>query len=224
MSQINQVEPLMPKLVIKQDLPEPSIQEKLEGVLRVILPLLLFGIAAIAALSLYVSHDSAVSEVVVQDTPQSGIVLPLAYKQQETLLGDLEHEFEVQEKMALEGYDKHSSLVAKADAILLQLSAMDNVVEGLGLTAENQQEVLASHQYQKDYWEAKRVFHNLRLSRFNASKPESTHTVATSRGGVEAVPDTAPKVELPADLPADFCPLFGPGAAACKPGAGDKKP
>ncbi|WP_028489717.1 hypothetical protein [Thiothrix lacustris] len=227
----------MSKLVIKQDLPVPSFQEKLEGVLRVILPLLLLGIVVITALSLYVARDSTVPEAIVQDSPYNIKVLPLAYKQQYERLDVLRREFDSQDKTVLEGYDKHSSLVAKAEAILLQLSTMDRLLDSLDLSSKNRQELLARHQYQKDYWESKRVFQNLRLSRFNEGKspltvvtepqPTLTNTseplpavVDNHQAMIDAAAKTAPKIELPAD----FCPLFGPGAAACKPDADDKKP
>jgi hypothetical protein len=217
----------MPKLVIKQDLPEPSAKEKLESVLRVFLPLLLFVIAAAAALSLYLSREPEIPEVVANGA-SLGLKLPLVYSRQEERLGVLGREFDGQEKAGLEGYDKHSSLVAKADAILQQLSEMDAMVAGLSITDEDKQALLTRHQYQKDYWESKRVFHNLRLSRFggNAQEPAAANVepppspVTEPEGKAAATADTAPKV----DLPADFCPLFGPDAAACKPGADEKKP
>ena len=223
----------MPKLVIKQDLPKASLQDKLESVLRVALPVLLFGIAAVAALSLYLDREPSVSSEVIVDEAGQALKLPVSYTQQETHLASLQHTFEVQEKNALESYDKHSSLVAKADAILQQLATLDGLVVDLDAETHSKQTLLTRHQYQKDYWEAKRVFHNLRLARFNSPASEATpaatvvkelpatpvvHAEKVETAAAEAV-EPAPKVELPAD----FCPLFGPGAAACKPGA-DKKP
>ena len=213
----------MPKLVIKQDLPKVSLQDKLESMLRVALPVLLFGIAAIAALSLYFDREPRVSSEVNVDDAGQALKLPVSYTQQETHLASLQHTFELQEKNALESYDKHSSLVAKADAILQQLAALDGLVADLESDAHSKQTLLTRHQYQKDYWEAKRVFHNLRLARFNSPASEAmpvtpvvrTEKVETAAAAESAEP--APNVKLPAD----FCPLFGPGAAACKP---DKKP
>lgn len=46
----------MPKLVIKQDLPEPSLQDKLEGWLRTFLPLLFLLMIAATAVALYFSQ------------------------------------------------------------------------------------------------------------------------------------------------------------------------
>ena len=214
----------MPKLVTKHDLPEPSIQEKLEGVLRLILPALLLLIAAAAALSFYLSREAPVPEVAADSALK--LELPLVYTQADARFVDLRREFEAQESGAAEGYDKHSALVAKADAILQQLSDMDAIVEGLGVTTQDKQVLLTRHQYQKDYWESKRVFHNLRLSRFrgNAQEPavanvEPRQAVTDNKAVVATSADAAQKVELPAD----FCPLFGPGAAACRPDAGGKK-
>lgn len=89
----------MPKLVIKQDLPKSSLQDKLESVLRVALPVLLFGIAAVAALSLYLNREPSVSSEVMVDEVGQALKLPVSYTQQETHLASLQHTFEVQEKM-----------------------------------------------------------------------------------------------------------------------------
>jgi hypothetical protein len=222
----------MPKLVIKQDLPKSSLQDKLESVLRVALPILLFGVAAVAALSLYLNRAPSVSSEVIVDETGQALKLPVSYTQQESHLANLQHIFEAQEKNALENYDKHASLVGKADAILQQLATLDGLVVDLDTEMHSKQTLLTRHQYQKDYWEAKRVFHNLRLTRFNSPASETTpaatvvkespptpvvHPQKVETAAAEA-PESAPKVELPAD----FCPLFGPGAGACKPGA-DKK-
>lgn len=229
----------MPKLVIKQDLPEPSTQEKLEGALRLILPVLLLVVTAAVALSLYLAREPEPLERVA--APAYGFDIPPVYKRQAERLAALEHAFETQEKEGLEGYDKHSALVGKSDEILQQLSEMDGIVEGLGIAAKDKQSLLARHQYQQDYWEAKRVFHDLRLTRFAAdgqkqqavlpgneaaaapAKTEPAKNVTTSNG-VQPVAANAGESAPPAELPADFCPLFGPGAAACKPGADGKKP
>ncbi len=123
-------------------------------------------IAAAAALSFYLSREAPVPEVVADSARK--LDLPSAYTQRMHVCY-LVQEFEAQESGAAEGYDKHSGLVAKADAILQQLSDMDAMVEGLGITAQDKQILLTRHQYQKDYWESKRVFHNLRLSRFKGN-------------------------------------------------------
>ncbi|OQX06951.1 MAG: hypothetical protein BWK73_29455 [Thiothrix lacustris] len=212
----------MPKLVIKQDVPKSSLQDKLENMLRVALPLLLFGIAAIAALSIYFDRKPSVSSEVIVDEAGQALKLPMSYTQQEIHLASLQHTFEVQEKHAVASYDKHSSLVAKADAILQQLATLDGVVVNLDIDTHSKQTLLTRHQYQKDYWEAKRVFHNLRLARFNnPAPPEVTSVVRAEK--VETAATESVEPAPPVELPADFCPLFGPGAAACKPGA-DKKP
>ncbi len=211
----------MPKLVIKQDLPEPSIIEKLEGLLRVVLPLLLFVIAISAALLLYLSREP--HDTVTLGNDALAMTLPPAYAQEAQRLTTLAREFEAQEQAGVEGYAKHARLVSQADALLAQLDVMDNRVEILALEADTKQALLTRHQYQKDYWEAKRVFHDLRLSRFN--EPVKAPSIAATSIVTPPVekplpdaPDSAPKV----DLPKDFCPLFGPGAAACRPDAEDK--
>lgn len=214
----------MPKLVIKQDLPEPSITEKLEGLLRVILPIVLLIIALAAALSFYLSRDTH-DPVMLGGDHEEIMALPHAYTQEAQHLTALVREFEIQAQTGVEEYTKHARLVGQAEALLAQLEVMDKRVEALAIDADTKQTLLTRHQYQKDYWEAKRVFHDLRLSRFN--QPDKAPSIAAtsaitlpaetpSPAAVEAAPE--PKLALPKD----FCPLFGPGAAACRPGAEDK--
>lgn len=211
----------MPKLVIKQDLPEPSIIEKLEGLLRVALPLLLFVIAISAALLLYLSREPHDTVTLGDDAP--AMTLPPAYAQEAQRLTTLTREFEAQEQAGVEGYAKHARLVSQAEALLTQLSVMDERVEDLVVAADTKETLLTRHQYQKDYWEAKRVFHDLRLSRFNEPLKAPSALASTTITPVEAKPSAAPDAPpAKADLPKDFCPLFGPGAAACRPGAEDK--
>ncbi|UOG93466.1 MAG: hypothetical protein L3K52_07000 [Candidatus Thiothrix sulfatifontis] len=212
----------MPKLVIKQDLPEPSLIEKLEGLLRVVLPVLLFSIALAAVLLFYLSRESHEPTVLENDVPaMPTAILPLAYTQEAQHLTTLAREFEMQEKVGVEEYAKHARLVSQADALLTQLRLMDERVETLKVDADTKQALLTRHQYQKDYWEAKRVFHDLRLSRFNESPKVPEAPPAAIKPAEKSLPD-APAPAPNAEMPKDFCPLFGPGAAACRPGAEDK--
>ncbi|WGZ93630.1 MAG: hypothetical protein QJT81_17835 [Candidatus Thiothrix putei] len=233
--QINEVEFPMPKLVIKQDLPEVSIQEKLEGLLRVVLPVLLAVIAVAALLSLYITRDSVMPGAAIGDSGQQ-IDLPAMYTEQEERLNKLGREFEAQEKTELESYNKHSTLVVKANELLTKLAELDGKVASLDVPTETKQALLSRHQYQKDYWEAKRVFHHLRLSHFAkpVDAPALAATVTVPQEPDETIPsqttekrdgklsgeDAAP---VPA-LPDGFCPLFGPGAKACRPDTNDKAP
>lgn len=229
----------MPKLVIKQDLPEPSTQEKLEGVLRLVLPVLLLVVTAAVALSLYLVREPEATQLVAPAS--SGFEPPPVYQRQEERLKAMVSEFDAQEREGVDGHDKHAALLDKASQILQQLVEMDGIAEGLGIAAKDKQVLLARNQYQQDYWEAKRVFHDLRLARFMQAAPPAiagTEPVSASKlsprqpevtGGVAdnvAQPTSTPvgAAEAKPDLPADFCPLFGPGAAACKPGADEKKP
>lgn len=226
----------MPKLVIKQDLPEVSIQEKLESLLRVALPVLLAVIAVAALLSLYVTRDSATPGAAIGDSGQQ-IDLPAMYTEQEEQMNKLGREFEAQEKTELESYNKHSTLVVKANELLTKIAELDSKVASLDVSTETKQALLSRHQYQKDYWEAKRVFHHLRLSHF--AKPVDTSALASTVTVPNIPGETIPsKTEVKKDgetlsaveaapkpaLPDDFCPLFGPGAKACRPGADDKTP
>ncbi|OQX09189.1 MAG: hypothetical protein BWK73_23465 [Thiothrix lacustris] len=212
----------MPKLVIKQDLPEPSLIEKLEGLLRVILPVLLFSIVLAAALLFYLSRESNEPVTLENGMPaMPAAILPLAYTQEAQHLTALAREFETQENVGVEEYAKHARLVSQAEALLDQLRVMDKRVDALAVDAATKQALLTRHQYQKDYWEAKRVFHDLRLSRFNESPTAQESPPPAIKSAEKSSPD-APAPAPNVDLPKDFCPLFGPGAAACRPGAGDK--
>lgn len=229
----------MPKLIIKQDLPEPSAQEKLESILRLLLPVLLLLVTAAVALSFYLAREPEKADMAVSSASGASVEMPLVYKRQEERLTAMIHEFDEEEREEIEGSDKHAALVAKANAILQQLSEMNGIVEGLGIAVKDKQALLAQHRYQQDYWESKRIFHNLRLARFDndAQKPGATNVqsavavvpapvttepvekvVADNREPEPTHTEANPKV----DLPADFCPLFGPGAAACKAGATGK--
>ncbi|MBU0655228.1 MAG: hypothetical protein KJ914_08840 [Gammaproteobacteria bacterium] len=276
----------MPKLVIKQQLPPPSAQEKLARVLQVVLPVLLVAIGLATAVSLYLSRDGGESPAAATSL---NMQLPPVYTRQEERLNEMAAEFE---KLATntENYDKHQQLVTRSEAIMQQLAEMDRIVNDLSLIDKDKQTLLSRHQYQKDYWESKLVFHRLRLARFKVNNPAVTQDALREAVG-EALEarqsDTVPKVEpavansVPAaqveavvapspqeaapmadvqsvsaeapvqkeqapatenkgetgehpdpaaaglppgvELPPGMCPLFGPGAAACKPGAEDQK-
>ncbi len=121
----------MPKLVIKQDLPEPSFQEKLEDILRIILPILLLLLVAATAFSFYLANKAQTHAFTM---PPSAVVEPPAI--------------------------------------------------------------------------------------------ELTRTPVLEEPVVEQAPIavTAAEAAPPMELPVDFCPLFGPEAGTCKPGADKKKP
>lgn len=273
----------MPKLVIKQQLPPPSAQEKFARALQNILPVLLLIIGLATAVSLYLTRETAGMASVTDAFSAS---LPPVYTRQDERLKQLGKAFDKLET-ATESYDKHQQLVTRSEEIMQQLAEMDRIVNDLSLPEDDKQMLLNRHQYQKDYWESKLVFHRLRLARFKVNNPDTTqdalreavgsalearqvektvqpaeamtHTTTFSKesGKVESVPEAALPVEVtpalaeptdqqkqtvdesvgdsdvspaPAEtslppgveLPPGMCPLFGPGAAACKPGAEDK--
>lgn len=265
----------MPKLVIKQQLPPPSAQEKLARVLQVVLPVLLVAIGLATAVSLYLSR--AGGEAPTAAAASLSMQLPPVYTRQEERLNEMTAEFE-KLTASTENYDKHQQLVTRSEAIMQQLSEMDRIVNDLSLLDKDKQTLLSRHQYQKDYWESKLVFHRLRLARFKVNNPAVTQDALRKAVGealearqssdpvqgaepvvansvparpVEAAPmadvaeSPAQKEQAPAtdnvggtgehpdpaaaglppgvELPPGMCPLFGPGAAACKPGAEDQK-
>lgn len=273
----------MPKLIIKQQLPAPSSQEKLVGALQTVIPVLLIIIVLVAVASLYLSSSGGGESSAIEAS--LNMKLPAVYTRQEEHLKELSSGFD-ELAQSPESYDKHQQLVTRSEAILQQLAEMDRIVNDLSLSNEDKQALLSRHQYQKDYWESKLVFHRLRLARFKvnnpavtqdalreavgealdarqaetapadkAPKPESidaTKVVVPAKPMAESPGETAPMADtmsankeqtvqqdqagaeahpapaeagLPpgVELPPGMCPLFGPGAAACKPGAEDKQ-
>lgn len=273
----------MPKLIIKQQLQAPSSQEKLAGVLQTVIPVLLVLIVLAALVSLYLSSSGTGEPSAVE--ADLDMELPAVYTRQEERLKELSKGFD-ELAQSPESYDKHQQLVTRSEVILQQLSEMDHIVNDLSLSKEDKQALLSRHQYQKDYWESKLVFHRLRLARFKVNNPAVTQdalreavgealdarqekTTSTDKSSVtgsaaatsvkpaiapsaEAVPATDAKSaskgqsEQPSqvstsqpntethpepaeaglppgvELPPGMCPLFGPGAAACKPGDEEK--
>lgn len=71
----------MPKLVIKQDLPEPSLPDKLDGWLRSFLPLLFLLMIAATAVALYFSQRPATAIVGGSEDLASPVSVPAAITQ-----------------------------------------------------------------------------------------------------------------------------------------------
>lgn len=60
----------MPKLIIKHELPPPSVEERVTGILQIILPIIVIVIGIAAAVSLYVpASDSPVAVMPVEVAP-----------------------------------------------------------------------------------------------------------------------------------------------------------
>ena len=233
----------MSKLIIKQELPPPSAQERLVDILQVILPIILLIIAIAAAVSLYVAPDTDSLGQGQASLPAAARTnsLPNAYLAQERELNALALAFDDAVETQAESHAKNAALVQKAEALLSHVNAMDTLVGTLTLDAQDKQVLLTRHQYQKDYWESKLVFHRLRMARFTADTPthvavEAKETppapVVETQPAPASVPEavTPPaaaqqpaspdKAALPpgVQLPPGMCPLFGPGAAECKAG------
>lgn len=219
----------MPKLIVKQDLPEPSFQEKLAEHLRTILPVLLVLLVVVAAGAFYFSNRAP---EFAQSLPAVDVALPATYTEQENALVKLSREFKTVSTRA-ESLEKHGTLITDAESILQHLDVMDEIVAQLKIDEDEQQALFTRHQYQKDYWESKLVFHRLRLSRFERESvvqaivqdsDEQAPTEVAEQSGVPAEPPEelkrAAAEGLPegVELPPGFCPLFGPEAESCKPG------
>ena len=239
----------MSKLIIKQELPPPSAQERLVDILQVILPIILLIIAIAAAVSLYVAPDTDSLGQGQASLPAAARTnsLPNAYLAQERELNALALAFDDAVETQAESHAKNAALVQKAEALLSHVNAMDALVGTLTLDAQDKQVLLTRHQYQKDYWESKLVFHRLRMARFTADTPapvavdaketppappvvetQVTEPSPAPASVPEAVtppaaaqqPASPDKAALPpgVQLPPGMCPLFGPGAAECKAG------
>ncbi|QTR52468.1 hypothetical protein [Thiothrix unzii] len=239
----------MSKLIIKQELPPPSAQERLVDILQVILPIILLIIAIAAAVSLYVAPDTDSLGQGQASLPAAARTnsLPNAYLAQERELNALALAFDDAVETQAESHAKNAVLVQKAEALLSHVNAMDALVGTLTLDAQDKQVLLTRHQYQKDYWESKLVFHRLRMARFTADTPAPVAVEAKETPPAPPVvetqvtePSPAPasvpeavtppaaaqqpaspdKAALPpgVQLPPGMCPLFGPGAAECKAG------
>lgn len=239
----------MSKLIIKQELPPPSAQERLVDILQVILPIILLIIAIAAAVSLYVAPDTDSLGQGQASLPAAARTnsLPNAYLAQERELNALALAFDDAVETQAESHAKNAALVQKAEVLLSHVNAMDALVGTLTLDAQDKQVLLTRHQYQKDYWESKLVFHRLRMARFTADTPvpvaveaketppappvvetQVTEPSPAPASVPEAVtppaaaqqPASPDKAALPpgVQLPPGMCPLFGPGAAECKAG------
>lgn len=238
----------MSKLIIKQELPPPSAQERLVDILQVILPIILLIIAIAAAVSLYVAPDTDSLGQGQASLPAAARTnsLPNAYLAQERELNALALAFDDAVETQAESHAKNAALVQKAEVLLSHVNAMDALVGTLTLDAQDKQVLLTRHQYQKDYWESKLVFHRLRMARFTADAPTPVAVEAKETPPAPVVetqvtePSPAPasvpeavtppaaaqqpaspdKAALPpgVQLPPGMCPLFGPGAAECKAG------
>ena len=239
----------MSKLIIKQELPPPSAQERLVDILQVILPIILLIIAIAAAVSLYVAPDTDSLGQGQASLPAAARTnsLPNAYLAQERELNALALAFDDAVETQAESHAKNAALVQKAEALLSHVNAMDTLVGTLTLDAQDKQVLLTRHQYQKDYWESKLVFHRLRMARFTADTP--THVAVEAKETPPAPPVVETQVTEPSPAPASvpeavtppaaaqqpaspdkaalppgvqlppgMCPLFGPGAAECKAG------
>lgn len=225
----------MPRLITKYELPPPSAQEKFTNLIQTILSVVLV-IVALLAIVLF-SYLPAKQNSPVLASAELSTTLPAAYPQASTRLAALSATFEQNEQEAKENPAIHDEFVTRIDTILQQLDTMDELVSKLNLSDKDKQSLLDNQQYQKDYWQAKRIFHETRLARLKsdtkvpqAQQPTksvdqalkqvaSTSVTDPVLPPIEATTDTEikkAKPAVPANLPPDFCPLFGPNAGSCK--------
>lgn len=227
----------MPKLVTKYDLPPPSAQEKFTSLVQTILSVVLIIVALLAIVLFSYVPTKPTANLLAATPTEVNIELPPTYTKATERLATLTSAFEQNELAAQEHPTLHSELVTRIETILQQLESMDDIVERMPLAAKDKQNLLANQQYQKDYWEAKRIFHETRLARLKSDTkvPEvqpaknvdqALKQVASTNVTEPVIPETVIEVPPPAPstdksaapvkLPADFCPLFGPNAGSCK--------
>lgn len=198
----------MPKLVIKNNLPPPSAPDRLAQFFYTTLPVILISIAVIGGSAFYFLHNPANTAA---STAINDVTLPQAYRKQLALLEQRDAAFTTLASQGLEDYQRNNALMQQATAILTQLNDMDGLVRNLGLSEAEQQNFLSRHQYLKDYWESKRVFHALRLGRFKVKaddaqvtsvpeiKPAATQINPAPEGKLINTQAVAPQTDAAAD-------------------------
>jgi hypothetical protein len=193
----------MAKLIIKHELPPPTPLEKLADVAQMVLPVVLVVVAIAVAVSLFLSPSSESGKTVaVMPSPAVTTRLPEDYLGEENHLNSMALEFDQLLEQSREDRDKHQQLVNKAEDILAQLADMDNLVAGMALPDADKQVLQSRHQYQKDYWESKLVFHRLRMARFNINEVPHGVVPDVAKEPASAEPQSGQAITATPEMPA----------------------
>ena len=209
----------MPKLVIKQDVGTAGRNARqvkwlsLGGLL-----LLLITVAGAAYFSTRPVITSPVQQALALDSAQNPEV-KAKYLSMHRVFNQLGVEHEKLSSQGLDDYEKNVRLLDKSGEILLHLDDMSALTDQLGLDDDEYQQLFNRHQFNKDYWQAKSHFRQLRVSRFEnggqTTVPVVEEAVISADTPKKKFQFAKPPVGM--ELPAGFCDLSN--AASCKPEA-----
>lgn len=213
----------MPKLIIKRNTPKQTTN-------LIILWSLFAGLLALGALMWWwLKPQTLPVQTLLQGADAQ---TQTQYQAAQTKLNDLIQSFETQARLANASSPKvyHEQAINQIDTIMEQLNQLDEIVEKASLAPEAMKNLMANHQYQRDYWDAQRHFQTLRIAHFEdeallADKEEvgtpivpEVLDVTTPKAQADSVAPTAKSFQFAtppvgAELPADFCVL---GSGTCK--------
>ncbi|WP_162596640.1 hypothetical protein [Thiofilum flexile] len=203
----------MPKLIIKQSKPLTSLKITLIALLSLILMI------AATLLGFRPYQELPTSLLSAADTTAQ-TQYQTAHAKLSRLVADFNQQF-TQKQQGSKHY--HEQAVAQTDVILEQLNQLDRIVEQAKLPNETLKTLGATHQYQRDYWDAQRHFQLLRLDRFAedallASSQTEVDIPLITKQVIEAEPVASKKFHFATppsgvNLPAAFC---VPGASTCQ--------
>lgn len=217
----------MPKLVIKQDVGTAGSSARqgkwlsLGGLL-----LLLIAVAGTAYFSTRPVITSPVQQPLVLESAQDPEV-KAKYMSMHKVFSQLGVEYEKLSSQGIDDYGKNIKLLDKSGEILLHLGGMSALTDQLGLDDDESQQLFNRHQFNKDYWQAKSHFRQLRVSRFE-NGGQATVSVVEEEIASADVPNAPRKkfqfAKPPAgmELPAGFCDLSS--SESCKPETAQVQP
>jgi len=204
----------MPKLIVKQDVETPSWQDNIAGQLKYILPVMLLLIAGLVFFLMKPAPDDLNLDAATNPEAQA------QYRVQHASLMRMDDAYTSLADTKTESYQNNLSLVDQVETILRHLEDMDGTVDLLGVPQEQSDVLLKKHQFQKDYWQAKLHFRQLRLNRYSSDNPSVTKEALRDAVGkaIDAREVTPDASSVDTNLPEGFC-AFGDGS--CKPGVGE---
>nr|CAA6809338.1 MAG: Unknown protein [uncultured Thiotrichaceae bacterium] len=207
----------MPKLVMKQNVGVADRKARQDKWLS--LGGLLLLVVAVAGTAYFFTRP-----VVVTSPVQGALLLDSAenaevksrYLSMHNVFNELASDYERTSAQGLDDYQKNTQLFDQSEEILAHLDEMNILADQLGLSNDEYKRLFNRHQFNKDYWQAKSHFRQLRISRFDAGgavdAPVTQADVAT-----EDKPKKFQFAKPPEgmELPEGFCDLNNPGS--CKP-------
>jgi len=208
----------MPKLVIKQDVGVAGRKARQDKWLS--LGGLLLLVVAVAGTAYFFTRP------VVTSPTQGALLLDSAenseakarYLSMHNVFNELASDYGKTSAQGLDDYQKNTQLLDQSEEILVHLDEMNILSEELGLSSGEYKKLFNRHQFNKDYWQAKSHFRELRISRFEAAGGAVDPIVPQAEVDVADKPKKFQFAKPPAGmkLPDGFCDLSDP-AASCKP-------